>query len=277
MRYRSGLTACGSSGERLAALTARAKEPFLCVMVTPTCSQCGARIQSEDVNVAQDVAYCRACNLSFELSELTRATEMRAGVNLQAPPAGAWSRPEADGLVIGASHRSVGRALGALAISLFWNGIVSIFVLVALAGTLRNLEVRLPEWFPAPNMNDAPMSSGMTIFLWIFLTPFMVIGLAMIGAFLGAIGGRTEVTIRNGEGVVFTGLGPIGWRQRFDARAVRAVRIDDQAWSDSDGHRQRKAWIVIETRDGAKTRFGSMLLEERRRFVAGALSNMLTR
>jgi hypothetical protein len=43
----------------------------------------------------------------------------------------------------------------------------SVFVLVALAGTLRNLGIPLPHWFPAPNMNGSPISVGMTIFLWI--------------------------------------------------------------------------------------------------------------
>jgi hypothetical protein len=33
-------------------------------MIIPTCSKCGSTIPSEDVNVANDVAYCRACNVS---------------------------------------------------------------------------------------------------------------------------------------------------------------------------------------------------------------------
>jgi hypothetical protein len=34
-------------------------------MVTPTCPKCKQAIPSEDVNVAKDVAYCRACNPKF--------------------------------------------------------------------------------------------------------------------------------------------------------------------------------------------------------------------
>lgn len=34
------------------------------VMMIPTCSRCGKVISSEDINVANDVAYYRACNLS---------------------------------------------------------------------------------------------------------------------------------------------------------------------------------------------------------------------
>jgi len=245
------------------------------VMVVPTCSRCGKVIPSEDVNVANDVAYCRACNLSHQLSALTQGTEVDANIDLNNPPAGAWYTSDGMGPVIGATHRSLGTAIGALAISLFWNGIVSVFVLVALAGTLRNLGIPLPHWFPAPNMNGAPMSVGMTIFLWIFLTPFILIGLFMISAFLSSLGGRTEVRINNAEGVVFTGIGALGYRRRFDASAVKEVRIDDRQWRDSDGDRRRKTCIVIETREGKQVKLGTMLTPERRKFLAGAVRKVL--
>jgi|ERR1035437_10435636 hypothetical protein len=119
------------------------------------------------------------------------------------------------------------------------------------------------------------MSMGMTLFLWIFLTPFIVVGLVLIGAFLSALGGRTEVRIRNAEGVVFVGIGTFGYRRRFDASAVKDVRIDDKQWSDNDGRRQRKTYIIIETREGKLVKFGSMLAEERRKFVAGTVRKVL--
>jgi hypothetical protein len=223
------------------------------------------------VNVANDVAYCRVCNLSHKLSALTAGTELDTSIDLNNPPAGAWYTNDGEGALIGATHRSLGTPIGALAVSLFWNGIVSVFVLVALSGTLRNLGITLPHWFPAPNINGSPMSVGMTLFLWIFLTPFILVGLVMIGAFLAALGGRTEVRLRNAEGVVFVGIGTLGYRRRFDASAVKDVRIDDKQWRDSDGDRQRKTYIIIETREGKLVKFGSMLAEERRKFVAGAV------
>jgi hypothetical protein len=244
-------------------------------MVIPTCSKCGKAIPSEDVNVANDVAYCRACNVSHQLSALTQGTELATTVDLNQPPAGAWYTNDGTGSVIGATHRSLGTAIGALAFGLFWNGIVSVFVLVALAGTLRHLGITLPHWFPAPNMNGSPMSVGMTIFLWIFLTPFIVIGLVMIGVFVSCLAGRTEVRIRNAEGVVFAGIGSLGYRRRFDASAVKDVRIDDKQWRDSDGGRQHKTYIIIETRECKLVKFGSMLTEERRKFLAGAVRKVL--
>jgi len=97
----------------------------------------------------------------------------------------------------------------------------------------------------------------------------------MIGAFLSYLGGRTEVRIGNNDGVVFTGIGAVGYRKRFDASAIKDVRIDDRQWRGSDGYRRRKECIVIETREGKLVKLGSMLAEERRRFVAGALRKVL--
>jgi hypothetical protein len=244
-------------------------------MATPKCTRCKRTIPSDDINVAMDVAYCRGCNLSHPLSQLTHGPELDPNVNLNNPPAGAWYRKDAMGTVIGSTHRSWGTALGALLIGLFWNGIVSVFVLVAIAGTLRNCHIPLPHWFPAPDMNGSPMGVGMTLFLWIFLTPFIVIGLVMIGTFLSALAGRTEVRIDNREAVVFCGIGPLGFRRRFVPAEVKEVRIDDRQWSDNDGGRQRKTYIVVETNSGKRLKFASMLADERRKFMAAALQRAL--
>ena len=246
-------------------------------MVTPTCSRCRHEIPGDDINVANDVAYCRNCNISYPLSELTHGAELEQGVDFDRPPAGTWRRNDGMGTVIGASHRSWGTAIGALAIALFWNGIVSVFVLLALASTLHHLDIAVPEWFPAPKMNGSTMGVGMTIFLWLFLTPFIAIGLTMIYGFVSALFGRTEVRIGNTEGISFSGIGPIGWKKRFDVHLVKDVRIDNQRWRDSDGDDRSKTCIIIETREGKQIKLGSTLKEERRKFVAAALRKALVR
>jgi hypothetical protein len=67
----------------------------------------------------------------------------------------------------------------------------------------------------------------------------------------------------------------LGYRRRFVTSAVKEVRVDDRRWRDSDGDRQRKTYIVIETREGKQLKFGAIMTEERRKFVAGALRRML--
>lgn len=245
------------------------------MMVTPTCTRCKRPIPSEDINVAQDVAYCRACNLSYQLSTLTQGGEVDPAVDVNNPPAGAWYRIDGTETVIGATHRSVGTAFGALLFGLFWNGIVSVFVGLAMASTLRLMGFAPPSWFPAPRMNGGPMGWGLTLFLWIFLLPFIAIGLAMIGAFFSSIAGRTEVRIDNNEAVVVNGIGKIGRCRRFARSDATGIRLDIKQWHDRDGDRHRNADIVIELGEGKPVKFGSMLTEPRRRFVAGAVRKSL--
>ena len=246
-------------------------------MKTPACSKCKAEIPESDVNVANDVAFCRRCNLAQKLSAMVHGIQLDTHIDLNRPPPGAWYRSGTFGPVLGATHRSIGVAIGTLAVCLFWNGIVSVFVLLAVSSTLNLLNIPAPEWFPVPRMNDDVMGVGMTIFLWLFLTPFIAIGLAMIGAFLSALAGRTEVRLRPSEGAVFTGIGLLGWSRRFNPQNVKDVRMDEKRWRDSDGDRQSKTEIVIELQEGKAIRFGSMLREERRLFVAAGTRKLLIR
>lgn len=244
--------------------------------MTPTCSKCQRMIPDADVNVASDVAFCRACNVAHKLSSLVHGVQLD-NFDTGRPPSGAWHRNSGMGVVMGATHRSIGMALGALAFGLFWNGIVSVFVLVALSATLKHLHVSTPDWFPAPVMNGGAMSVGMTIFMWLFLTPFIVVGSVMIGAFFSAVAGRTEVQVRQAEGKIFVGIGSLGWRRRFNPEAVKDVRVEDRTWRDNDGDRRNKRQIVIETEDGKEIKFGSMLREDRMKFVAAAVRQALLR
>lgn len=238
------------------------------------CPRCKAEIPLADVNVATDVALCRACNQIYSLAALRDSATLDAGVDLATPPAGAWIRDDGVRTRIGASARSLAGALGLLAISLFWNGIVSVFVLVVLASTLTHMGVTLPHWFPAPKMNGSPMSIGMTIFMWIFLSPFILVGTCMLGAFVTCLVGRSEVCIEQGRGEVFTGIGSLGFRKAFDPVAVRQVRLEHKQWRDSDGDRREKRQIVLDAGDRT-IKFGSMLPEARMRFVASALAKTL--
>ena len=240
--------------------------------VTPACPKCGREIPGDEVNAVRDIAYCRGCNLAHQLSTLVQAAQLDANVNVQDPPKGAWYREAASGVNLGATHRSFGAALGVLAISLFWNGIVSIFVLLAISATLQNLDIPAPAWFPAPKSDGEPMGPGMTIFLWVFLTPFITIGAVMIGYLLSSIAGKTEVRIGQDHGTVFTGIGPIGRRRRFNLGTVTEVRVEEESGRNESG---TKAKIVIETLDGSRIKFGTMLREERMKFVAAATRRLL--
>lgn len=246
-------------------------------MMAPTCPKCLTVLPADDINVAKDLAYCRACNLAHALSDLVDDEILANPPDLQHPPAGTWHEPGTVDTVIGASHRSWAAALGSLAVCLFWNGIVSVFVLVALSGTLYNLGVELPSWFPAPEMNDKTMGWGAVLFLWLFLTPFIAIGIAMAVVFLSSLAGRTELRLRPDLGTIFVGIGPLGWTRRFDPAFVQAVKLHEKTWRDSDGDVRNQREIHLGLQNGKTFKFGSMLRDERRRFLVAALRQALSK
>lgn len=242
---------------------------------TLQCPKCNRTIVSDDVNVANDVAYCRSCNSAYKLSELVHDLELMDGVDFLHPPPGVTYTRSGGEIIIGITHRSIGTALGTLAFAMFWNGIVSVFVLIAIAGTLHNLNVPIPGWFPAPAMSGRTMGTGIVIFMWIFLSPFIVIGFSMIGLFFMSVGGRTEVRLGHRNGMIFTGIGPFGFRKNFETSKVTDVSIETKQWRGRNGSGHRSTNISMKTRDGRVIRFGKMLSEERKKFVAASVYKAL--
>jgi hypothetical protein len=241
--------------------------------VTPICPRCKRAIPSEDVNVAQDIAFCRNCDLSHRLSTLTSATPVDENVDVNRPPAGAWHVQDGEGVRVGSTLRSLGQAFALLFFCLFWNGIVSVFVFMAAASTLHHLGMPLPSWVHLKG-GFAPI--GLTLFMWIFLTPFVCIGLAMLATFVSCLAGRIEVRTSHGEAVLFTGVGPIGFRRRFSVSDVMDVRLEENNWRDSRGASRRGTQIVVDTKQKPYN-FGSMLSAERRRFLAAVLKKEMVR
>ncbi|WP_324725970.1 hypothetical protein [Actomonas aquatica] len=244
-------------------------------MATVVCPDCRQTIPLGDVNVAKDVALCRRCSMTHAFSELLLEKESQELMESAHRPSGVWERTSARGVIFGASHRSIGGTLGWLAVALFWNGIVAVFVLLNLASTLHLLGIGLPEWFPVALADNDSMGWGFTLFLWLFLTPFIAIGATLIGSVFMCLGGRTEVRLEPEQGSVFTGVGPFGRRHRFNPRDVKRLRLLDQRWTDSDGDPQRRQEIVLEKIGGPPIKFGASLQPARRLYLAALLRKTL--
>jgi len=244
-------------------------------MATVICPDCQKEIPSEDINVSTDLAMCRSCNTTYAFSELHTRRNLLRGLEGVAPPAGFRQRATTRGVAYSVTHRSLVLAAGVLAFGLFWNGIVSVFVLLNIANTLSLLDITPPDWFPAAVADDQPAGWGFTLFLWIFLTPFMLVGAGMIGGFFMALGGYTEVRINASEGRIFTGVGPLGRTRKFNPAAVRVVAVRSKHWRDSDGDRRSNEEIVFEMRDGEELKFGGSLKEDRRNYLAAMLQKTL--
>jgi len=242
--------------------------------VTPICPRCKQAIPSADINVANDIAFCRNCDLSHRLSALASGLAVDEDVDTNRPPSGAWFHQDGAGVQMGATHRSLAQAFGLLFMTLFWNGIVSVFVAMAAAATLQHLGIVPPHWFHSPR--GAMLPIPMTIFLWIFLLPFIGIGLLLLGAFLSSLGGKTELRIAGADCQIFTGIGPLGARKRFSISDAKDVRIEANGMRTTQRGSRRNYRIVVET-NSKPIYFGTMLTDERRRFLAGVAKKELVR
>lgn len=243
------------------------------------CRECRAEIPPADVNVGEGVAFCRACETLSRLSDIVHDAE-QPDVDANVLPRGCEVIDNGVQTIVRASARSWSSIAGTLFIACFWNGIVSVFVLIAIAGAIQHIFGSVPSWFPAPpiSANGGPSQSpssmplGMVLFLWIFLLPFIAIGLVMLGVLCTTVAGRVEVRFDADTGVVFVGCGPLGWRRRFDISQVEAVTIGETTWKQND---EAKPVVVIECNPRQKIRFGSMLPDERRNWMASALRKLL--
>lgn len=240
------------------------------------CSQCREEIPEADVNVGEGVAYCRKCGALSRLADmLADADAGLVDIDPAIPPAGCLLRETGLWTTVQVSARSVGGGCGLLFVALFWNGIVSVFVLIALGGTIYHIFGAIPSWFPGPTSGSnvgSNMPLGMVIFLWIFLTPFIVIGLVLIGSLLTTMFGSVQVRIRQNEGILFTGFGPFGWKRRFDASDVKSIRVGKTTWKEND---QSKPAIVIEMNSSKNLRLGSILRGDRRAWMTATLRQLL--
>ncbi|HSY19899.1 MAG TPA: hypothetical protein VK815_16265 [Candidatus Acidoferrales bacterium] len=233
-------------------------------MPVPICPKCRRTIPRDDVKIGKGVAYCRDCDQSYSLSDLVCA----ATVDLQKPPKGAWYTSDARGTVFGANIRNPGGGVGLLCVGLFWNGILSFYIGIALSSTLKHLHVPLPSWFPNDKMvGGGEMTVGMTLGLWLFLTPFIFIGLFLVGSVLSSFFGHTEIRIIESKATIFTGIGRLGWKQRFDASQVKIVKTHE----DHNSEGASPITIVIEMNNGKYRQFGTMLTEKHRQFLLAAL------
>lgn len=232
------------------------------------CPVCGSQIAAASINISEGVALCGACGQLSRLAEVA-AHKRPTQELLEDPPPGCRVTEWGHRTTLTATLRSAGGMLGALAAALFWNGITSVFVAAAARGWYEHLVGPAPDWFPAPPMDDLN-SLGALLFMTLFLTPFVLVGVGMVVAVLLCAVGRVEVQLGGHRGVVRSGVGPVTWNQRFDPERVREVSIGWTRWQQND---QSQELIVIHA--DRRVKFGSMLTEERRDWLRAALLDRL--
>lgn len=229
------------------------------------CPQCATDIPPADINVATDVAYCRACDQPFPLSAMVDPTaaatpadphpdpgpEVPPPANLAQPPIGCWYTDDGRRAEVGASLRSDGSAGPLVGAACFWNGITWLFVIIMGSEMLTG---NFDDWF-----------------LVLFLLPFVGIGLLLAWLAALSLAGTARVRVGLDEGEVFVGVRGFGWRRRFRPADAAGVTVTG---SNTRVNGKQRRHIVLAFHGDSVT-FGTMLNEDRLRFVAGALVDML--
>lgn len=238
-------------------------------MALMKCPKCKSAIDVADLNMAQGVALCRVCGDLKMLSEVMSVPVMDPADASQ-PPAGCRVEDWGSGVRYEASCRSIPAAIGTGIFATFWNGVTWTILLNFLSGATTQSTGSSPQTTPAEH-DPAGTQAGLA-FAFLFMIPFVAIGIGMAIGFIVSVFGKVVVTIEGDEGRVRTGVGVLSWTRRFDVGAVKAVTLGQTSYLVNNQH---KPLIVIE---GAKTlKFGSGLSDRRRKWLAAMLAERLVR
>lgn len=225
------------------------------------------------MNIEEGVALCPSCGELTRLSELLQDQRPIHDI-LIAPPSGCCIEHNGSGATIRVSTRSWYGFLLPLAFALFWNAIVSMFLITAAAGIYSNFVGPLPDWIPGQFVDEGKigehMDKGMAVFLCVFLIPFVVAGLFMIGLALMGLLGKIEVVLQETGSWVGAGVGFIQWRRRFDAKQVRSVSLIPVTREPTVGNNQRLELVANRT-----VRFASTIPEQRQEWLKAVLQCLL--
>ncbi len=242
------------------------------------CPHCDHQILSEEINITEGVAHCGDCGSLVPLSQLNYSGKPHRET-LSHPPEKIRVLPGHERMEIHVSLVSLPKFLASLLVTLFWNGIVSVFLSLAVAALIYQIQGSIPEWFPVPGLEDGKpvmngevMGPGMTAFLCLFLTPFVVIGTAMLGNTLLRLGGSTRIVIDPLRSHVSTGISFLRISRSFDPWKVVSV---DTALNKMNQQGQENYHIALES---TKTiRFGRLLSEEQMDWVVTLLRQVFLR
>ncbi len=171
------------------------------------CRSCDAVIPAEDVNLDKVLAKCRQCNAVFDFSAQVKMAPSAAKAKRDR---GEVAMPASFTVEVSGQALQVTRkwarapAIFFLIFSGFWNTIVSVFVIGAASGAMKD---------------ESGAAAG--AFIWVFLTPFIAIGIATGYAAIALLLNITVIAVR--DGTLNVKHGPIRWPGN---RAIAVADLD---------------------------------------------------
>ncbi len=208
------------------------------------CPNCFAKVPPENINIQTDIAQCAECHNIFKISEHVEQA-VPEDVDIDNPPLGAWVRNERHHLVIGATTRSY-IAFFLVPFMLVWSG-----------GSLGGI------------YGGQILSGEFNILMSLFGIPFIIGSVIFWSLALMSIAGKVEVSLDELGGKIFTGVGSIGYRQKFSWDEVSSVKEK----TSKNRNQGTTTQIVLEGKKRYTLGYG--LSESRRYFMYMALKMMV--
>ncbi|MDF3059383.1 MAG: hypothetical protein K0R17_3598 [Rariglobus sp.] len=204
------------------------------------CPTCGQPLRAENINLQTDLALCTGCNQVARPSALADAGFSAAA--LQNPPKGAWFRQRMNEVVIGATTRHP-IAFVLVPFMCVWSGLA--------LGGIYGTQIKDGEFNLVMSLFGLPFLAGSILFGSIALM---------------AVCGKVEVRLRDRQGIVFVGIGPLGWKRGINLNEVDSLTEEGWAMNYPGG---QGIGIVLQGR--TRLRFATNLTEARRHFMFNAL------
>ena len=119
----------------------------------PHCPSCDYHITQQDINITEGVALCSKCGQLSQLSELNYL-RFSANGSVQDTPKQVHLVTDREQIKIKISLFSIFSFLGSLFVAVFWCGITSVFLSLAVAAVCYNTIGYVPDWLPVPGLED---------------------------------------------------------------------------------------------------------------------------
>ncbi|MCG3150394.1 MAG: hypothetical protein PCFJNLEI_03878 [Verrucomicrobiae bacterium] len=216
---------------------------------TYACPFCRAEIRMDDVNVATDLALCRACGKTSSFAVVAGGVCISAAV-LRAPPRGIRVENDFRGGQTITYRRVSLMVLFLIPFTAVWSGI-------SMWG-IYGQQLKKHQFDLSQSLFGLPFLFGTIVLLSVIV--FMLFG-------------KWVISLSNGAGTVFVGVGPVGWRRSFTFNRTTAVSMRMTNIRHNNVPQQA---ILLRTGDKDFV-FGTGLRQDAKEFVAAAIMQAASR
>jgi len=166
------------------------------------CPKCARIVPLTDLRVDWDLGTCRACGFRFAISAVRVDPAHPQGHSGRGPNGVTLTR-SGEQLVLRASTVAIGPAVVLGIVAVLW---CALWILI-----MRGSDFRTAQW-------------GFSEFLLVLIHIFLgVVAALLVNLSLMRARGRVEVRVSGSGGTIFSGVGFLGWRRRFDINEVQGV------------------------------------------------------